>query len=442
MTNHLNRLALAFGAAFLAIALATGYWSVIRGEALFARADNPRRVLVERRVARGTIYDRSGAVLADVTGEPGALTRVYPYPQLAPVLGYVSPLFGSAGVEAALDPVLHGDAGLDPATVYWRTTVLGAPPPGRAVKLSIDLPLQRAIDAALGDHVGAVVLLDARTGEILAMASHPTYDANQLEANWQSLVGDTNSPLLNRATLALYQPGGVLWPVVLAGTVQVGLTDLSQSYLVAQQAITVDGQTVLCRAAPPAQVLTMADALSLGCPGPIASLGQRLGAPALAALFEQFQLYNAPALEIPTTATPAGQAVADPAIYAIGQGALNLTPLRAALVMAAIARHGRMPAAHLVLATQDPSGQWQTPAPPAGAVQVASPLAADAVKALMPDGLRATALTSTAGKTLAWYLGFAPAADPNYVVAVLLEDGDLAAANSIGTAALAGTPSQ
>jgi peptidoglycan glycosyltransferase len=439
MTSHLNRLAMVFGAAFLAIALATGYWSVIRGDALFARADNPRRVLAERRVARGTIYDRSGAVLADDTGDPGALVRHYPYPDLAPVLGYVSPLFGSAGVEAALDAVLHGDAGLDPVSVYWRTTVLGAPPPGRAIKLSIDLSLQSATDAALGDHVGAVVLLDARTGEILAMASHPTYDANQLEANWQALVGNTSSPLLNRATLALYQPGGVLWPVVLAGTVQVGLSDLSQSYPVAQQAITVDGQTIVCRAAPPVQALTLADTLSLGCPGPIAALGQRLGASALAALFDQFQLYTAPAVEIPTTAAPAGKAIADPAIYAIGQGALNLTPLRAALVMAAIARHGRMPSARLVVATQDPSGQWQTTAPAASAVQVASPLAADAVKALMPDGLTATALTSTAGKTLAWYLGFAPSVDPNYVVAVLLEDGDLAAANAIGTAALAGT---
>jgi peptidoglycan glycosyltransferase len=442
MTAQLNRLALAFGAAFLAIALATGYWSVIRGDVLLARVDNPRRVLAERRVPRGTIYDRAGAILADVSGEPGALTRRYPYPDLAPVLGYVSPLFGSAGLEAALDPVLHGDAGLDPLVAFWRTTVLGAPSPGRAVKLSIDLPLQRATDAALGDHVGAVILLDARSGEILAMASHPSYDANQLDAHWQDLVANAGSPLLNRATLGLYQPGGVVWPVVLAGAVQGGLADLKQSYPVVRQEVTVDDQTIVCRVAPQAQALTLADALSLGCPGPIASLGQRLGGTALATLFEQFQLYTAPALDIPTTAASGGKAIADPGLYGMGQGELILTPLRAALVMAAIARHGLMPTAQLVLAMQDASGQWRTTTPSTSAVQVVSPAAADLVKALMLVGLRATALTSTAGKTLAWYLGFAPSDDPRYVVAVLLEDGDLGAANSIGTAVLAGTSSR
>src|SRR6185369_14021413 len=100
---------LVFGLGFLVMALATGYWVIVRGDELLARGDNPRRALVERRVPRGTIYDRNGQVLADSAGQPGDWSRHYPYPALAPVLGYVSPLVGSAGIEAALDPTLRSE---------------------------------------------------------------------------------------------------------------------------------------------------------------------------------------------------------------------------------------------------------------------------------------------------------------------------------------------
>src|SRR5215218_7875904 len=108
MTSQLNRLALAFGAAFLAVALASGYWGIVRAAELTARGDNPRRVLAERRTGRGLILDRNDQVLADNTGLPGEYTRRYDYPNLAPVIGYISPAFGAAGIEAALDDVLHG----------------------------------------------------------------------------------------------------------------------------------------------------------------------------------------------------------------------------------------------------------------------------------------------------------------------------------------------
>ncbi|MEP7359595.1 MAG: hypothetical protein ABI847_20250, partial [Anaerolineales bacterium] len=92
MTKQINRLELIFGAAFLAVALAAGYWGLVRADELTARGDNPRRILAERRTGRGTILDRNDAVLADVVGPAGEYTRRYDYPQLAPVIGYVSPL--------------------------------------------------------------------------------------------------------------------------------------------------------------------------------------------------------------------------------------------------------------------------------------------------------------------------------------------------------------
>jgi len=144
MVTQVKRLATAFSTAFLAVALAAGYWGLVRSEALLARGDNPRRLLDERTTARGTIYDRLDQVLAESLGEPGALTRSYPYPALAPVLGYVSPVYGLAGVEAAQDETLHGGAGLDPFDLFWQGTVLGEPPPGRDVRLTLDLGTQQA----------------------------------------------------------------------------------------------------------------------------------------------------------------------------------------------------------------------------------------------------------------------------------------------------------
>src|SRR5829696_8826939 len=99
MTTQIRRLTAVFAAAFGLVILASGYWGFVRSEALLGRGDNPRRVLDERRSVRGAIEDRNEAVLAQAAGAPGALERNYPYPALASVLGYVSPLYGLAGVE-------------------------------------------------------------------------------------------------------------------------------------------------------------------------------------------------------------------------------------------------------------------------------------------------------------------------------------------------------
>ncbi len=437
MTAQLNRLALAFGAAFLAVALAVGYWGVVRADELTARGDNPRRVLAERRTGRGLIFDRNDAVLADNSGLPGEYTRRYDYPDLAPVIGYISPLFGAAGIEAALDDVLHGDAGLSPVEVYWRTHVLGLPPPGRGVRLTIDLAVQRAADKALGPTTGAVVVINAMTGEILAMASHPTYDANQLEALWPELVSDAGAPLLNRATLALYQPGGALWTVVLAAAVTESKFDTSKTYSADVPPLKIDGQILTCRLAPPAVNVTLAQALAHGCPSPIATVTQLLSSARLLELFNDFGLYTPPAIVIPTTADTAAAFNPDVTLAALGQGDLRVTPLHMALAMAALTGGGRLPAPQLVLATQDAAGEWHNLAAAEGPRQAIEEPAADGVKELLAGSYEASAITSTAGKRLAWYTGYSPAVGTEYVVTVLLESGETAAARRIGEGVLA-----
>jgi len=434
MTSQLNRLTIVFAAGFLAVALATGYWQIVQSDSLLGRVDNPRRLLTERRNPRGDIYDRNGQVLADATGTPGAWSRHYPYPALAPVLGYVSPFLGSAGIEAAFDPVLHGDGGLDPLTIDWRTQVLGAPPPGRAVRLTIDLNLQRAADTALGAQAGAAVLLQAQTGEILALASHPTFDANDIDTHWTDIVNNPGSPLVNRATQSLYQPGGVLAPVVIAGALHAGLVQPDQSLPDAVLPVTVGSERIVCRQTPPSVELTLTDTLAYGCPWPVAQLAGQLGNDGLSQIFAQFHFYNAPELDIPTTApafTPGSQ-LTDTAAAGVGQGLLTVTPLRMALVAAALARGGQMPTPMLVLQTQNPDLGWQSARPAAPTPPVIDPAVAAEVKGMLRDGLQATAVTSSGGKTLAWYLGFAPFNDPQYVVVVLLEAGTPRSAKDIG----------
>jgi cell division protein FtsI/penicillin-binding protein 2 len=78
------------------------------------------------------------------------------------------------------------------------------------LRLSLDLDLQRIADDLLGEQAGAAVLLNYESGEILAMSSFPTFDANQLAQDWDALIRSEQAPLLNRATQGRYAAGGLL----------------------------------------------------------------------------------------------------------------------------------------------------------------------------------------------------------------------------------------
>ncbi len=431
MAAQLHRLTVAFAAAFALVALASGYWGLVSSDALVSRPDNPRRVLLERRVPRGAIFDRNGALLAESVGEPGALERRYPYPALGPVLGYASPFYGAAGLEEAYDPLLHGDLGYAPLELYWQGSVLGAPPPGRDLRLTLDLNLQAAADEALGGQTGAVVLVQSETGEILALASHPGFDPNQLDEQWPTLVSDEAAPLLNRTTLALYQPGGAVWPVVLAGAFQSGYGDASLPFPMATTPVVIGDQDAGCRREPTAESLTLAQALQFGCPWPVAVLGNRVGVNGLGELFDTFGLYTAPDIGLPAIAAERAPET-DARLAAVGQGKLTLTPLHLALVTAGLAEKGQVPAPRLVDAIEGRDGQWVTQPAASHAVAAVAPESANRVKGLIAAGYSATALTGAEGQSLAWFAGFAPTDDSKYAVAVLLENGDEAAAADIG----------
>lgn len=190
-------------------ALATGWWSGVRAPALLSRTDNPRRAITDRWVMRGALVDRNLVPINVSTGEPGSYQRQVLVPDLSNVVGYTHPVYGQAGLEADLDDYLRGEKGVSTLTAWWSHLVFGQPPPGLDIRLSLDLKIQEVADEQMKGYPGALVLMDAASGEILAMSSSPTFNANQLSDSWESLVSDPESPLLNRALQGRYPIGNL-----------------------------------------------------------------------------------------------------------------------------------------------------------------------------------------------------------------------------------------
>lgn len=219
-----------------ALALGTGYWSIARGTELVARADNPRLVEAELATFRGAIFARDGTLLAysscagalqpltpcrerwaiwnagESVPHRGATTRYerrYSLPEAAPAVGYYSQRYGVGGLEAFGDATLRGSR-------TWLDDFLHRPRSGSAITSTLDPNWQRRAAAALRASPtltvprGAAIVMNWRTGEVLALASAPTFDPSRLEQDWDRLRADPNAPLVNRATQGLYQPGMLL----------------------------------------------------------------------------------------------------------------------------------------------------------------------------------------------------------------------------------------
>ncbi|MDH5607675.1 MAG: FtsW/RodA/SpoVE family cell cycle protein, partial [Anaerolineae bacterium] len=144
-----------FLAGFSAVALAYGWWAVVRGPDLGTRTDNARRTIADRVVKRGAVLDRSGEKLIFTSGEQGDFQRSYTYPALSPILGYTHPLYGQAGAEAYIDPLLRGLEGQSPLKIWWQHLLYGQPPPGLDIRLTIDLSRQQKADGWLAGKAGS-----------------------------------------------------------------------------------------------------------------------------------------------------------------------------------------------------------------------------------------------------------------------------------------------
>lgn len=436
--------ALALG--LLAAALLTGWWAVYRSPALLARTDNARRSIADRYVPRGALRDRQNRLITATSGKPGSYLRQTFYPDLGPIVGYTHPIYGQAGLEETLDPYLRGLVGYPETYVAWRLFLTGQPPLGLDVHLTIDLEQQRRLDSILGNQVGAAVLLNASSGEILALASHPGFDFNTLDQTWADLLVDQNAPLLNRTLQGLYPPGAALGPLLLAannlqGTATANLAPVS---------LQSGDQTLVC--ALDVQDQSWARLVTAGCPNAVARLGELLGSQALLTLFKQSGLYQEPGLDLPAATSSEPQRIEDafragvglPGLNSDEQPALKISPVQLALALTPLSNNGMQPTPHLVLGYQDPQGAWQVlPGNKADLPVLSSSHARSAAEALADPVLPVwSSLSYLAGDPqtgthgLTWYTaGTLPAwqAAP-LVLVVLLEDSNPQLALDIGQA--------
>lgn len=204
------------GVGLFALAATNAWWVIWRGTSILERTDNARRSISDRYVKRGSLLDRHELPINLTEGEPGTYLRNYIYPELGSVIGYTNSNYGQSGLEASLDLYLRGLQGNPASSIWWDHMVYGQPPPGLNVRLSLDLEIQRQADELLGDQMGAIVLINAASGEILAMASHPTLNPNELDTHATTLLQDPGSPFLDRATQGQYPPGDSMLPFIQA----------------------------------------------------------------------------------------------------------------------------------------------------------------------------------------------------------------------------------
>jgi peptidoglycan glycosyltransferase len=424
-TARLERINLIILVSFLLIGLSLTYWGVARATAMGERADNPRRVEAELRIRRGQILDSNGVVLAETVGPEDALERVYAIPNIGPAVGYYSFRHGTAGVEEGYDEVLRGDS-TDVWEAFWRQNLHQAQV-GRDIRLTLNADWQRAADALMGDRQGALVLLSLPDGAVRAMVSHPGYDPNLLDEQFESLAADEDAPLLNRATQGRYQPGLVLQPFLLGTAVDRGWLELNEAVEGAGETVLIQGHEEQCRMEPPLQA-TWIDVLQNACPGPLLSLAPTLEEEELTAVYERFGFLQAPNVPL-ATAAPANGAIVDMEDALLGQGELTVTPMQVALAWAALGNEGRLPAPRLISAILEEGGSWQT-LPEKEGVEAISPQAASAILSALPryEGVLAEystlVLSGPGTSTNSWYMGLAPAGSPRYAVVVVVEDTD------------------
>jgi len=278
-----------------ATALASGWWAGVRGPDLLTRTDNPRRIIEDRYVQRGQLLDRNDDPIALTTGAPGTYTRIYQYPDLAPVTGYDHPIDGQSGLEASMDDYLHGVKGNPAAMVWWSHLLYGMAPHGLDVRLSIDLNLQKRADELMTGYSGAVILMNAASGEILAMSSLPTFNPNHLNEIGPQLNKDPGKPLINRPVQGVYPAGTMLEPLAKAlfGTNQADGANANK-------------------------------------------------------LYDVFGFKTSPKLQFEPTASIPPAANRD----------LQVSPLQAVLAAAALSNHGVMPAPRIAISVDTPQQGW------------------------------------------------------------------------------------
>lgn len=377
------------------------------------------------------------------------------------VVGYVrvADNVGVAGLEKAFDEELKGRQALTLLTRYdpyrrpldgFRIVESGAPAGGHDIVTTLDWDLQQRVEQVMArrNRPAAAVVVDARTGAILAMASHPDFHAARLG---DYLDRTEDQPLINRAVSA-YPPGSVFKIVTAAAA-------LERAVLTDQRLFSCLGHIdVGDRRFPshcpdgPGPIITWEQAMAASTNEVFIQLGLELGAEALLSAAARFGFGQATGIPLPEDRAGHLPEVGeirfggDLANLAIGQGPLTVTPLQVAQFLTAVVNDGYLQPVHLVREVRRGDGvlirEFRQPPPQPVMSPATAAALRRALRAVVREGtgtLAEVQVFGAAGKTgtaetgrllpsggeeaHAWFAGYVPATLPRYIIVVLVEGG-------------------
>jgi penicillin-binding protein 2 len=377
---------------------------------------------------------------------------------------------GKSGMEKAFDDWLRGQTGgrivpLDAMGFAEGSVSEIAPVAGRDVHLTIDARWQSAAEAALANAPmsahrpvrGSAVVVDVTNGEVLVMASSPSYDPNlftrgMTQLQYDALVSDEGKPFLNRAAQSAQPPGSIFKPFVMLAMLEAGVIT-PQSFSECRGGLHIGQQYMRCHATNGHGRIGASDAMKFSCDVFFYEYGMKLGVQPIKQMAEQFGCGS------PTGAPLAERRgfLPDPdwlwqkqgmrwtdgrtANVAIGQGEVLTTPLQMALATAALANGGTLYEPRFVLPDSDAErsrGKVRgTIAARRENIEFVKRTMFEVVEGGGTGGRSRVSGVRVAGKTgtaevgppnarrhIAWFIAFAPYENPKYAVAVMVEDGD------------------
>jgi len=374
-------------------------------------------------------------------------------------------IVGKFGIERQYNDILMGVDGQRQVVVDNRgreRDVLGIKEaiPGRNLQLTIDLDLQAVAELAMEGRKGAVVALDPRNGEVLAMVSRPTFDPNKFAvrirpADWKDIAGDPDKPLFNRAIQAQFAPGSTFKPLVALAGLESGAID-DQFTVHCSGGASFYGRYFKCWQKHGHGTVSLHKGIVQSCDVYFYNVGNRTGIDKLAFYAEMAGMGSRTGIDLPHEASGtvpstrwaartyrrkwyAGETIS----VSIGQGALTVTPLQLAAAEAGVAMGGVWYKPHLVKGAKIPAPRtWALS--PDNVQKVVDGMygvvneGGTGVRARLP-GIEVCGKTGTAqlasneflkGKTAehlkdnAWFVGFAPRQAPEIAVVALFENGE------------------
>ena len=471
MNSGIRKVGIAVTLLLLVLVGQLTYLQVIHADKLDDDPRNNRAVLRDINRPRGDIVSAEGEVLAtSVESDDNTdfeYQRLYPLGGLtAQVVGYQSGVVGSGGSERTYN---DGRAGRSPELKSLGDFLRGEETTGTVV-LNLRTAVQRIAAEELGDQKGSIVVLDVRTGGIVAMYSNPTYDPQPLAGHdtqavsdyYTLLSSDPAKPDLPRAYREIYPPGSTFKVVTSAVGFDTGTTTPDTVYpsitsldlpLTTSQLDNFGGQ--VCGG-------TVFESFVRSCNTTFAKIGLELGDKFPPGL-EGFGVEGeAPPLDVyPGAVRNTGLEGADfetdtPqfAFAGIGQGTVATSPLEMAMVAQSVANGGIMLEPHAAKEIRDPKGKavqsfdatpWKTAMTPATSLTLTAMMRAVVergtgtraqIAGVAVAGKTGTAQNST-GDPHAWFIGFAPAEAPQYAVAVIVENGGSTGSEATGGAVAA-----